>query len=223
MINGFLSRSRLIANCVYVHFIELGLCFEAKPILAQLIIYFSTTSNVVRSNVVNFKDAGLLLLPLQACAHRFQFTFNYEKSTRWQQTWIRAKVIKYWASLGEYEVNCPLSGGSTHISANLRMCVRCCGRLLASFFSFSNSKLTKIQLCFLHTLGGSVGANVLHVPADAQSEWDVYKITLPRRGECLHNYCHSQLPALHEAAIECERLMSFRIPCNELSIINSSQ
>lgn len=47
----------------------------------------------------------LLLLPQQAFAHSFQFTFNYEKSTRWQQTWIRAKVIKFWASLGEYEEN----------------------------------------------------------------------------------------------------------------------
>lgn len=102
--------------------------------------------------------------------------------------------------------NCPLSGGSTVFCQS----TNCCCRLLASFiFSFSNSKLTKIQLCFLHTLGGSVGANVLHVPADAQSEWDVYKITLPRRGECLHNYCHSQLPAQHEKGIERWRFVEF--------------
>lgn len=89
--------------------------------------------------------------------------------------------------------------------------------------SLCNSKLTKIQLCFLHTLGGSVGANVLHVPADAQSEWDDYKITLAQAGECLHNYCHSQLPAQHETGIELNSFVEFLYTLHTLWHINNSQ
>lgn len=216
---------RFIASCVRaLHGAGASFWGQANP--SQLIIYFSTTSNIVRRSVVNFKDAGLCVFYYKL-AHSFQFTFNYEKSTRWQQTWIRAKVIKYWASLRQYEEHCPLSGGGT-VSANLRMsvccCYCCCWWLWDILFSRSPTGNWQKFNCvsYIHWVAQLAPTFCTFQRMPSQSGTST-KSLWPRKENVftiivIHNCLHNTKRESNSI-----RSLSFCIPCNKVGNINYTQ
>lgn len=164
----------------------------------------------------------LLLLPQQAFAHSFQFTFNYEKSTRWQQTWIRAKVIKYWASLGEYEENeLPAVRRKHSFLPIYELLLSTAGILFLFVLQLEIDKKSNC-VSYIHWVAQLAPTFCTFQRMPSQSgmstkslypgEENVFTIIV------IHNYLRN---TKRESNVEGS--LSFRIPCHKVRSINASQ